>query len=132
MSDLYLSRNQYTSCVVIECYAAERIDETIVKMLTQTSSVEVTGQYLVGQDTYYLDPVSGKNIAWPEPRVYMLLDLAPDIGRSATSLRWREGHVGYPEILHAGFAALTLYEQAYDRFIDVPVAPELGFHISEL
>lgn len=131
MSELYLMRDHETSCVVIETRAAEAVDETMVKMLTNTSAVRVGGQYLVGQEVYHLDPVTRRNVMWPGPRRFMLLDLQPDVHRDATSLRWHEGHAGHPTLLQAGFAALTLYEQAYDRFVDLPVLPELGFYVTE-
>ena len=132
MSEQYLYRGHTTSCVVIESRAAQEVDETIIKMLRLASNVRVLGQYLIGQDIMHYDPVSQKHIPWPEPRQYMLRDMSPTVERFATSLRWREGHQGYPTELQAGFAALTLYEQAYDRYIDVPVVPELGFYITEI
>ena len=131
MTEFYLPRNHETSCVVIQTRAAEAVDETLVKMLTSTSAVQVGGQYIVGQEPFYSDPVTRRLVAWPGPRQFMLLDLQPEVRRDATSLRWQEGHAGHPAVLQAGFAALTLCEQAYDRFIDVPVVPELGFFATE-
>lgn len=131
MSELYLPRNQDTSCVVIERRAAEAVDETLVKTLINTSNVEVGGQYLVGQERFYQDPISHRLTPWPGAQQFLLIDIAAGMRRDATSLRWREGLPTHPAVLQAGFSALTLYEHSLDRFIDVPVLPALGFYLTE-
>ncbi|MEI6480695.1 MAG: hypothetical protein WCO19_00125 [Candidatus Saccharibacteria bacterium] len=131
MSELYLTRNQYTSCVVIEQRAADAVDETFVKMLTRTAMIDVEGSRLILSDLLRVNATTGRHERNPEPTTYRVEQLQQGIARMAMSLRWNEGNSAMPRELQQGFPVLCLRENQYDRYVDAIVLPELGFHASE-
>lgn len=129
MSEIYIPRYPHDSFVFIEQAAAEVVDETLVKMLRLSAMVDIQGQQLITEDPLTINATTGRHEAKPTPLACSLAPLGLSMVRMATSLRMRRLGDHRPHELPAQLPVLCLYEQLFDRYIDVPVLPELGFEL---
>lgn len=129
MSEIYIPHSPFDSFVVIQRAAADVVDETLVKTLRKSALVEVEGPRLVTEDPLTINAATGKHQAKEQPLECRLEPLGISMVRVATSLRMRRLEGRRPANLPQNVPILCLYEHIFDRYIDVPVLPELGFTI---
>ena len=129
MSEIYIPPYPRESFVVIEQTAARAVDETLVKMLRVSSMVDIHGQQLITEDPLTINAATGRHEAKTAPLGCYLAPLGLNMVRMATSLRMRRLGSARPNSLPEQVPILCLYEQLFDRYIDVPVLSELGFEL---